>query len=142
MTFTYCSPKDSDKDAVRFRIGDTDSNDPLLQDEEIEYLLENEGGAKRAAAVAALTISAKYSRLADEAVGQVKVSYSQKSKQYSSLADKLSDAADSALAMPYAGGISISDKTTREDDTDRVSPFFERKIQDASEVFSDKLKRL
>lgn len=41
MSFTYSgNPETSTLDAVRFMIGDTNPCDPLLQDEEINYLIE------------------------------------------------------------------------------------------------------
>ena len=40
MSFTYSgNPETSTLDAVRFMIGDTNPCDPLLQDEEINYLI-------------------------------------------------------------------------------------------------------
>lgn len=134
MTFTYCSPLDNDRDKVRLYVGDTNSSDALLQDEDIQFFLESEGSPKRAAAVAALSISAKFSRLADETVGQVRVSFSQKSEQYAKLADKLRMSADVDDVVPYAGGISISDKRAQEDDADRVPPAFERTIHENDRI--------
>jgi len=41
MTWTYSGdPKDSDKDKFRFLITDTDPLQPILQDEEIQYVLD------------------------------------------------------------------------------------------------------
>lgn len=45
MSWTYSGdPSKSQKDAARFAIGDTDSAKPLLQDEEITYLINESNG--------------------------------------------------------------------------------------------------
>lgn len=42
MSFTYSGcPSESELDAVRFALGDTNKDAPLLQDEEIQYLIAN-----------------------------------------------------------------------------------------------------
>ena len=40
MSWEYQGPSASDKDEVRFLIGDTDVEDQLLSDEEIQYLVD------------------------------------------------------------------------------------------------------
>jgi hypothetical protein len=41
MSWTYSGdPKDSALDECRFIIGDTDINEPIMQDEEIQYLID------------------------------------------------------------------------------------------------------
>lgn len=53
MSFTYSGdPSASKLDAVRFALGDTDASQPLLQDEEINYLISmypNDSGLMAAA---------------------------------------------------------------------------------------------
>lgn len=45
MSFTYSgNPADSPLDAARFLIGDTDENAPIMQDEEISYIIDTYGG--------------------------------------------------------------------------------------------------
>ena len=44
MSFTYDgNPAESPVAAARFLLGDTDENNPIMQDEEIEYLLDTYG---------------------------------------------------------------------------------------------------
>jgi hypothetical protein len=44
MSFSYSGdPSASELDAARFLIGDTDSNAPIMQDEEIQYILDTYG---------------------------------------------------------------------------------------------------
>ena len=127
MSWTYSgNPADSDKDAVRFLVQDTDTTDQLVQDEEIAWALTQGGGVYTAAALVAGTIAAKFARMADkETVGKVSVSYTKRAEQYFLLEDELKQkAATQNVPLPYAGGISVSDVETVEDNTDRVEPSF------------------
>jgi hypothetical protein len=73
------------------------------------------------------TLAARYSRLADTTVDDVSVRHTQKAEQYRALGRQL--AASAALATsPFAGGLSLADKQTREQDDDRVSPSFTRTL--------------
>lgn len=131
MTWTYTgNPAASPKDAVRFRVGDTDFDDQLLQDEEILYLLGTEATVIQAAARAADGIAARFSRLSDKAVGDLRISFSQKSAQYRQLAMDLRSEAGISMAIPFAGGISRSQKETQEADADRVQPSFKVGLDD------------
>lgn len=134
MSWNYSgSPGDSDLDAVRFLIGDTDTDDQLVSDEEITWAL-TQGSVYNAAAICARSIAAVYSRLADKAVDDLQIKYSQKSAQYFKLADSL-ESKDSHKALGvYAGGISVADKESIESNTDRVSPSFKRGMTDNPSV--------
>ena len=127
-------PNSSPKDAVRFYVGDTISADQQANDEEVEFLLVSENNDPiRAAARIAETIAAKYARQVDKSVGGLSLSAGRRQEKYESLAAKLWARAKSAgggLPVPYSGGIRVSDKTTRETDTDRVQPIFTRDMQD------------
>lgn len=47
MSFTYSGdPSKSDLDAARFLIGDTDEKSPIMQDEEIKYIIDTYGAGK------------------------------------------------------------------------------------------------
>jgi len=134
MTWTYGGDPDANaRDAIRFLCGDTDTNDQLINDEEIAWLNKEVTGSTTAttglydAAVrCCLTIASKFSRLADQSVGDLKVSMSQKAKAYRLQAEELKTLADreGSVPTPYAGGISISDKNIDRDNTDRVDPWF------------------
>lgn len=123
MSFSYNSDLGTDRDRVRFLVQDTDANDQLLQDEEIAWLLTEEGSVRAAAIIAAETVAGKFARQADSAVGDLSISYSQKQAQYAALAARLRRTA-SLSAVPLVGGISVSRKQTVEEDTDRVEPAF------------------
>lgn len=127
MGFSYgAKPQTDQKDEIRLLIGDTDSNDPLLQDAEINYFISVEGESRRAAARSALAIVAKFARCVNESVGRIKVSFEQRVDHYNKLAEELMMEADAVVGTPFAGGISVSDKQTTELDDDRVQPQFNR----------------
>jgi hypothetical protein len=126
MTWTYSNPTASDKDKVRFLVGDTDTNGQLASDEEITWAL-TEGGVYVAASLVAKAIAMSFARKADFTVSQdLRVSYTKMAENYGALADKLENKASKLAPLPYAGGISVSDKETYEDDTDRVTPVFQK----------------
>lgn len=135
MTWSYShDPATSDKDAVRFLVGDTDSSEQLISDEEIQFALKEEPNVRRAAAFVARAIAAKFAREADRSVGDLRIAYSQRSRGFYDLADRLEADASRRTnvlrAMPYAGGISVADKESVEDDTDRVRPSFAKGMHD------------
>lgn len=123
MTWTYSGdPSSTSRDAVRFLIGDTDNTSQLVTDEEIAYMLTQEGSTSSAAARVCRSLAAKYARFMDQSVGDLNISYSQRFSQFSEMAAKLESDASSRVGIPYAGGISQTDKDSRESDTDRVLP--------------------
>jgi len=127
MSWTYgADPANSDRDAVRLNIGDTDTTEELLQDAEIAYYLTTFGSVGEASYRAAQAISAKYARKSDQAIGDLKYSYSQQSKRYAELASELKQQYAVSGVGVYSGGRTIADKDTVEEDTDRVQPAFKR----------------
>lgn len=126
MTWTYDGdPSDNTKDEVRFLVGDTNTADRLVEDEEINYALANES-VYNAAATVSEAIAAKFAREADFSVDGLSKSLSQRSEHYRELAKKLRSRASVKAVTPYAGGTSISDKDSVDSDTDRVKPRFRR----------------
>lgn len=129
MTWSYNFPLTANKDKVRFLIGDTDTNDHHVEDEEINYALESEGGVKPAAALICWSQAAKYAKQADKEVDDLRIYYSQKSEAFRELAEQFTSQSSAAAALtviPSAGGISKTQKQAMEDDTDRVEPAFTR----------------
>lgn len=119
-------PSSSELDAIRFLVGDTDAEDPLVANEEIAYALSAEGSVQKAAARIARAIAARFARTADKQVGDLRISYSQRAAQYGSIANRLEAQADRSDVRVYAGGIGIADKDAVAQDSDRVRPAFER----------------
>lgn len=129
MAWTYSGdPANSDRDAVRFLVQDTDTNDQLVTDEEIDWLLSQTSGVYSAATEAAKAIAASFARLADTDIESVSVKYSQKQKQYLQLSARLEIKATSGagLAAPDVNGVSISDMVAVQQDQDRPKDRFYR----------------
>ena len=83
MTWTYEGlPDIHRRDAIRLLIGDTDTNDQLLSDEELRYATNRHGQDYRAAAEACGLIAGKFGRLIDRSVGDLSASFSQKRSNY------------------------------------------------------------
>lgn len=113
------------KDAVRLLIGDTFAQRQQMQDEEIFFYLGFRSTLYGAAAECCRTLSARYGSSVDRSAGTSKVTYSQLSKAYRSTYLLFeAKAAMSGGGIPYAGGISLSDKQRQELNTDRVDPNF------------------
>jgi len=132
MTWTYSGdPSASDRDEVRFLTGDTDTTDQQATDEEIAYAVANEPTNVSAAIRVLRALAGKYARKADKDVGDLKIKWSQVSKNYMDMAKFLEDSdSSSVLPTPYAGGISVSDKQSVDQDTDRINPSFTRGMND------------
>lgn len=123
----------ADIEFVRLLLGDTDEAAPLLTDRQITLLLgESEGNRYAAAALGADTLSAKFAGATDATLGDVSVSNSQLSTQYSALAVRLRRQALIRTTAPYAGGISKSDKERQEDNANRVEPSFTKALHKAT----------
>lgn len=132
MSWSYI-PGETDRDWIRFVIGDTDSTDELLQDEEIDAAITNEGNKYAAAAMCAEAIGGKFSRQSNKTVGPLSISASERSAQYFALAERLRRSIGRRVAA-WAGGISESEMRDAEKDTDRVEPSFERGMHDSDET--------
>jgi len=124
-------PTTSPKDEVRFLVGDTNPNDQMLLDGEINYTLKLVYGQTAPipaqgnylpAAYCADGLIAKYTRAADKAVGDLKISFSQRVKQFQELACLLRRRATLAGVIITAGGQSLADKAAQNADPDRVQP--------------------
>jgi hypothetical protein len=126
MTFTYTPGGATDLDDIRAAIGDTTSTAPpaeRLEDEEIERLLTLEGSITSAKVAAARALLAKLTRrVTEKTVGSLRLVYTQRIDALRSLIKDLELKA--TLAIPYAGGISQSDRAAVESNTDRTQPAF------------------
>lgn len=133
MTWSYSGdPRNSRVDEVRFLVGDTNVDDQLLTDEEILFMIDTERkNIFYIAATVAETIAGKFSRAADKSVGDLRISYSQLQENYLGLAKNLRRRGMIRGTSAYAGGISRSDKRTRQLDEDRVKPAVRRRMHDA-----------
>jgi len=126
MTWTYnVTQLDTDETyQVRLLCGDTDTNDQLIQDEEIDWLITQHGGVYFAAAAACEAIAAEFSKDADQKTGKIATWLTKRVDKYLEMAARLRKVAARTGGRGYAGGISIDDKATQADDPDRVVPSF------------------
>ena len=136
MTWTYGGdPSASALAAIRFLTGDTDTNDQLINDEEIAWTNNQVTGSDTATTAlyevsyrVMVAIASKFSRLADQSVGDLKVDMNQKAYNAREQAALLKQQAlrEGNTPTPYAGGISVSDKEIDEENSDIVQPYFSR----------------
>lgn len=127
-TWSYSgNPSARALDAIRFLIGDTDPNDKLLMDDEIAWINTEASGSATAttdlydaAYRCCLTIAGKLSRQSDKQIGDLSVKLSQKAAAYRTQAESLRQLSmrSSGVPIPYAGGITISDKEIDEGNSD------------------------
>ena len=139
MSFTYTPGSTSDADRVRLLIGDSDPEAPLqqrLENEEITDLLTIAGNYRAAAALAAEALAAKFARSAtSKSLGQASLQW-KRFEQLTALAKTLRSSA-SLAAVPFAGGISRAVRDSLAQDTDRVTPSFQKGMLDNPSSFSD-----
>lgn len=133
MAWTYVGPADSEKDAVRFLLGDTDSDDQLIQDEEIIFLLEERQDRYHAAADAAEQIAGRFSREVNQSADGLSWSGSSLQQQFFDLAEKLRKMGRRARRSgfaPYAGGLSKREREMDDADQDLYKGHFRSHMHD------------
>lgn len=116
--------------SVRLLVGDTDTNDQQVQDEEITFALDQTGdNVYYAASWIARSLASKYARYVDTDLdGQLSESYSQLQTHYKVLSEQLEyqGKKTGAVLGVAAGGISEAEMETAADDDDRVKPRIRR----------------
>ena len=132
MTWSYSgNPASSDNDAVRFFIGDTDTNDQQLSDEEIAFAVTVGGDKYVAAVICAEALVAKYARLGDSQIESISASASQKHAHYLSLLETLKDKAEAysataSLPGPEVSGVNTETMDSIRENEDRYNGVFIR----------------
>ena len=116
--------------SVRLLVGDTDTADQQLQDEEVTFGLgQNNNSIYHTASWSARTIASKYSRQVTTALdGALSADYSDLAKQYKTLADSLEYQGKTAGASVgvLAGGITKSGIEAVRANTNRIEGSFRR----------------
>jgi hypothetical protein len=134
MTWTYDPTISTSKDEIRFLTADTDPVDPLVQDEEIAFVLTGHSDTYRAAATVARQIAMQFARQCTMEIAQeVRVNLSDRAKNYMAMAKELEAVAEVGvggvgIVGAYAGGISTGDKIAAASNRDRVVPAFTRHL--------------
>ena len=131
MTATYTDPSNSNSDAVRWLVGDTDVTDAALQNEEIAFALTQAGNdTYLAAAIYARALAGKYANLVDTDFESVSSNYSDLRDNYYALATNLEKQSKKygtrGLGVPAAGGLTYSDIRANDLNDDRVQPKFKQ----------------
>ncbi len=124
MSFTYeTNPIADNLTRVRLLLGDTVSPGDL-SDEEIDWFLqENDQVVIKAAIDASRTLAAKFANTgSDKAVGDLRISSSQKFTHYNELHEQLKRR---SISQVYDGGASKADRTADRLDDDLTQPNFE-----------------
>lgn len=133
MTWSYSTALTTAQDQVRFYSGDTDSAAAItLSDEEVLGVITLAGSACAAAALICENLAGRYStqgKILRDDLGQT-IDYGERAAFFQARALTLRSRV-SLAAIPFAGGISIANKQTQQDDTDRVSPAFTATLHDA-----------
>lgn len=136
MPSTYTGdPADRPIDAVRLYLGDTAAPFALTDEEIAHFLYQAEEDALAAALIGAGAMAARFSRLVDASVGEVRKSYSQQYKHFAEVAERLAGdvstaAAGAAAPIPWAGGISWSERDANAGNGDLVPAFFYEGMDD------------
>ena len=115
---------------VRLLLGDTDSNDQQVQNEEIAFALaQNNNNVYFAGAWCARIVAAKYSRKVTTSIDNaISADYSDLAKQYNKLAESLEyqGKKSGAVVGIKAGGITKSGIDAVRANTNRITPSFRR----------------
>jgi len=132
MAATYTLSTDIGK--VRLYASDTNIANTAFSDEEWQIFIDNAQGSnlRLAAAWGLRTLARDLARLghwkdagvSNDAAADMAVTLAEWLEQQALAVDGVTSA--SILAIPYAGGISVADRDTVKDDSDRVVPAFSR----------------
>ena len=136
MSWTY-DPTDLDTatgtgrlNVVRLLVGDTDTTDPQVQDEEVSFALsENNNNVYYSGSWVSRIIAAKYSRLVStELNGALRSDYSDLARQYKTLSEDLEyqGKTSGAAVGVLAGGITKSTVGSVRENTNRIEGSFRR----------------
>lgn len=130
MSFTF-DPEDISTDLakVRLKVGDTNSDDRLLTDEQIAFILTESPNLNEAAADSCDAIVAFLARDVDRSNLGMQASRSQKVQHYKDLAE-VYRSGNRLVAIPSFGGSSRSDKELLEANEDFLTPLVRRDDND------------
>lgn len=116
-------PQASDRDYVRFLVGDTEKESPLLDNREVEAGIAKEPTLENAAAFLLENLARKFSQKTSINVGGISIDCSKLATAFKERAEELR--ADSyVLALPSFGGLTKSGKRVLDEDSDAVQPSF------------------
>lgn len=104
MAFSYSGdPAANDVDYLRFIIGDTVDNKPLLQDEELRYIISTTVGNKRVAATFRQAATIYGARPAKKSLGPQSEDATERLHYFNAMADKYEKLSGYSAVPPIAG---------------------------------------
>lgn len=127
MSWTYNSGLQTDVDRVRFMVQDTNCDRKIFQDEEISFVVSEEANIYMASARLCDIMVTRAGNVKSKKIGELSLTYD--TQFYISLGSQLRSRGLSHQ-MPYAGGISVSDKASQRDNSDATDPSFVRHLDD------------
>lgn len=127
MSFTYDPALREDKDQVRFLVGDTNESKAKFQDEEIAWVLRTEENVYTASASLCERLVVAAGSVKSKKIGDLSITYDP--MFYARLAGQLR-ARGAGNQVPFAGGISVSDKLRTQQDADNTAPSVFRRLDD------------
>jgi hypothetical protein len=137
-TFSYDPSLDTDRDWIRWRTGDTDCDDPLQWDEEIDAAVAQAGNRSEALLEVVDAILAKVARKVDSKMGKLELSLSQLYDRLRNLRDEVdAEVRRTIFASPRMVAHKRSLKETQILDDDRVRPAFRRNMNEREPTDSD-----
>lgn len=120
MSWTYSgNPSAGSRDEVRFLVGQTSTNDPVLVgDEEITYAVGQTPNAYAAAVLVAETMQLRLAGtdLQSLTIGNLSETYGDRSARLQATLSALRRQASLRGVVPVAGGVLLADKLARERD--------------------------
>lgn len=124
MTWTYASdPSASTLAKIRFLCGDTNTNNQMLADEEINYLSGLQSNVFLAAADCCDALASKYAFTVDTSNGALSVSGSQRAEAFRKRAKDLRAQVGRGAQTTF-GGESIDANDALDEDDDTIQPSF------------------
>ena len=124
MTWSFSESLSTNLDKVRLKLGDTDTNDQILQNETINALLtEHNNDITLTAISCCRAIIAKYNRTIDRSAAGMSANRSIIVENYRQLLTDLLRADRGNSGAVYNGSFSRDRKETIEDDSDFITPF-------------------
>ena len=109
---------------LRLELGDTDENEPLLQDEEVAKVQAEKGSFYLRAAECCRLICAKVSRKTKVKISGFSEDANSVYDRYRSMQDRFVQLA--SASYPWAASIQVSEKSRNELDTGLVQPKFKK----------------
>ncbi len=123
QTWSYDNTLPTDKDKIRFIIGDTDTNNKLIYDEEISAAITMKIDVRRAAIFICESLSARFMKFTQVRAGEENADRTALSGKYEALAKRLRKVGQKGFAV-----LTQSDKTIYEEDTDLLTTAIKRDI--------------